>query len=96
MNLDPWLGGAQHQHPQGRARERSATDNEGVAPHASDAAAELDRWVRFGGSWRVLGRSEHGVTVALCRCDGGEEVDRITSGDPGLLELLAGRDASGD
>jgi hypothetical protein len=34
------------------------------------------------------------VTVGLYRCDGGEELDRITSRDPRLLEFLACRDSS--
>jgi hypothetical protein len=36
------------------------------------------------------------VTVALLRCDGGEEVDRLGSGEPEWLEHLAGRDGSED
>ena len=36
------------------------------------------------------------VTVALCRCDGGEEVDRFSSDDPELLSYLAGRASSDD
>jgi hypothetical protein len=30
------------------------------------------------------------VTIALMRCDGGEEVDRFTSEDPRLLAFVAG------
>lgn len=31
------------------------------------------------------------VTIALLRCDGGEEVDRFTSTDPVLLRFVAAR-----
>jgi hypothetical protein len=41
-------------------------------------------------------RSSTQVTVALCRCDGGEEVGRLVSGDPDLLALLSGRTSSED
>jgi hypothetical protein len=34
------------------------------------------------------------VTVALLRCDAGEEVERLTSGDPAWLAYLAGRDGT--
>jgi hypothetical protein len=44
--------------------------------------------------WRVIDRRRDTVTVALYRCDGGEEVDRISSADPHLLRLLAGRTSS--
>jgi hypothetical protein len=30
------------------------------------------------------------VTVALLRCDGGEEVDRFTSDDPRLIAFVGG------
>jgi hypothetical protein len=30
------------------------------------------------------------VTIALMRCDGGEEVDRFTSADPRLLAFVDG------
>jgi hypothetical protein len=34
------------------------------------------------------------VTVALLRCDGGEEVDRFTSDDPRLLDYIGERFSS--
>jgi hypothetical protein len=40
----------------------------------------LRRWEDAGGTWRVLhGRAEpgDGPLVSLCRCDGGEEVERV-------------------
>jgi hypothetical protein len=47
-----------------------------------DRVAELERWQDSGATWQVVGRSAHGVTIALLRCDGGEEVDRFTTDDP--------------
>ena len=34
------------------------------------------------------------MTVGLYQCDGGEEVDRISSADPGLLAYLKDRKGS--
>lgn len=48
----------------------------------------LRRWEDAGGVWRVAMVGARGATVVLCRCDGGEEVDRFTSGDPRLLAML--------
>ena len=31
------------------------------------------------------------MTIALLRCDGGEEIDRFTSDDPRLLEFIGDR-----
>jgi hypothetical protein len=53
-----------------------------------DYVAELIRWVDSGASWRVVARTRSGVTVALLRCDGGEEADRFTSDDPRLLAFV--------
>ena len=54
----------------------------------------LERWQSFGATWRVVARAEGSVTVSLCRCDGGEEVQRLTSTNPELLGWLAGRTSS--
>lgn len=51
----------------------------------------LERWQTFGATWRVVSRAEGSVTLSLCRCDGGEEVQRLTSTNPELLEWLGGR-----
>jgi hypothetical protein len=56
--------------------------------------AQLRRWEDSGAVWRVLTRSTRRVTVGLFTCDGGEEVARLTSDDPGLLRFVAGRDRS--
>jgi hypothetical protein len=59
-----------------------------------DAVATLQRWEDCGGVWRVLDRRPNLVTVGMYRCDGGEEMGRVSSSDPTLLDFLAGRDAS--
>lgn len=56
-----------------------------------DPVAVLQRWADAGAVWRVVHRGERAVIVALYQCDGGEEVDRIRSTDPRLLQYLAGR-----
>lgn len=65
---------------------------------AESDLARLRRWEDAGGTWQVVGRRVREVTVSLRRCDGGEEVERLVSGDPSLLarfpatvEYLSGR-----
>lgn len=53
-----------------------------------DYVAELIRWQDAGATWDVVAQTSHGVTIALMRCDGGEEVDRFTSDDARLLEFV--------
>ena len=60
----------------------------------SDRVAELQRWEDAGAVWSILARREDRVTVALLRCDGGEEVDRFTSADPRLLDYIDERFSS--
>jgi hypothetical protein len=55
---------------------------------------QLRRWETAGGVWRVLGEEHRAVTVALYRCDGGEEADRFVSDDPRVSQFLAGRTSS--
>ncbi|MCI4676704.1 hypothetical protein [Candidatus Mycolicibacterium alkanivorans] len=59
-----------------------------------DPIAVLQRWQDAGARWAVITRHAGSVTVGLYRCDGGEEVDRLTSSDPKLLDFLADRDSS--
>jgi hypothetical protein len=56
-----------------------------------DRAAELQRWQDSGAVWQVRARSGGSVTIALLRCDGGEEVDRFSSDDPRLLAFIGNR-----
>ena len=59
-----------------------------------DRVAELRRWEDSGAVWQVISRRGGTVTVALLRCDGGEEVDRFTSADPLLLGFIGERSDS--
>jgi hypothetical protein len=61
-----------------------------------DRTAELQRWQDSGAVWEVIARSEHGITVGLLRCDGGEEVDRFTSDDPRLAAFIGDRWSSAE
>ena len=58
--------------------------------------AELQRWADSGGMWQVISRTPGRVTIALLRCDAGEEVDRFTSEDPRLLDFLGDRTGNTD
>jgi hypothetical protein len=60
----------------------------------SDRVAELQRWEDSGAVWSIVSRKQDRVTVALLRCDGGEEVDRFTSADPRLLDFIGERFSS--
>ncbi len=55
-----------------------------------DRVAELIRWQDAGAAWEVVARTRHGITIALLRCDGGEEVERFTSDDPRLIAFVDG------
>ena len=63
---------------------------------SEDPIAVLSRWEAAGALWRVVARDADAVTIALCQCDGGEEVGRLTSTDPRLDGYLAGRTRSDD
>jgi len=56
-----------------------------------DPVAVLRRWEAAGAPWRVLGQDGGRLTIGLFSCDGGEEMSRLTSGDPGLVAYVAGR-----
>ncbi len=51
----------------------------------------ITRWELFGGTWRVVARMGDQVTMSLCRCDGGEEQQRLTSADPAFINWLDGK-----
>jgi hypothetical protein len=59
-----------------------------------DFVAELCRWEDSGAGWQIVARTKSRVTIALMRCDGGEEVDRFTSDDPKVLEFVTARQRS--
>ncbi len=54
----------------------------------------LLRWENAGGTWQVLARRSGTLTVALCRCDGGEEVGRLVSDDDDLRAHVGDRERS--
>jgi hypothetical protein len=65
---------------------------EGLSSPGSESVVErLERWQEFGGVWRVLARTPDRVTISFCRCDDGEEVDRVTFRAPQLLHWLGDR-----
>jgi hypothetical protein len=61
---------------------------------SDDPVATLQRWEDAGAHWAVIDRHADSVTVGLYRCDGGEEVDRLTSTDPKLLDFARKRESS--
>ncbi len=66
------------------------------APERTSALRRLLRWEAAGGTWVVTTLTASQASVALCTCDGGEQVEAVTSSDPELLAFLAAREASGD
>ncbi|MDA3635287.1 MULTISPECIES: hypothetical protein [Rhodococcus] len=56
----------------------------------------LSRWSDSGATWRVLRRTPTSIMISLRRCDGGEEVERLTSSDPHLLAWIGDRVSSED
>jgi len=56
----------------------------------------LRRWEDAGGTWRVVGRRAGAVTIALCRCDGGEEVDRFSTSERAVCGHVGDRETSED
>ena len=61
-----------------------------------DPVVVLQRWEDAGAHWAVIARRAGSITVGLYRCDGGEEVDRITSADPRLAAFIAGCESNRD
>ena len=59
-----------------------------------DPLTVLERWLDYGGRYRVLELSSAGAVVVLCSCHG-EAVDRLESADPALVEHLRERDGEG-
>jgi hypothetical protein len=59
-----------------------------------DPVQILRRWESTGAVWRVLSRGATSATISLCRCDGGEEQQRIISAEPALLAFLGERTSS--
>lgn len=49
-----------------------------------DPIARLERWTAHGGTCRLVELGPDQAQVVLCRCDGGEEVERFTTADPAV------------
>jgi hypothetical protein len=63
-----------------------------LARELERATAEaLRRWERSGAAWRVAARSSFALTVVRLTSDGGQEVQRLTPVDPGLLAFVGDR-----
>ena len=56
----------------------------------------LRRWEGAGGGWQVLTRGPDWVEVALLSCTLGEEMDRLRSSDPDVLEYVHAADTGAD
>ena len=62
----------------------------------TDVLAQLRRWEDAGGQWHATLRADGSAVVALERCDLGETVETITSGDPEVVAALKLRGSSTD
>lgn len=51
----------------------------------SESIARLERWAAHGGTCRVVELGAGRREIVLCRCDGGEEVERFTTADPAVV-----------
>ncbi|MUL79214.1 hypothetical protein [Mycolicibacterium sp. CBMA 226] len=63
---------------------------------SDDPVAVLRRWELAGGVWRIIRRRAPDLTIGLFRCDGGERVDVIRSGDAALLAFVGDRESNAD
>lgn len=48
------------------------------------------RWASSGGTVQVLSTRGEELTISLCRCDGGEEADRLVTSDPEVAAYVDG------
>jgi hypothetical protein len=48
----------------------------------------LERWERWGGTWRLEQLLEPGAVVMLCTCDG-QPVEQLRSTDPAFAARVA-------
>jgi hypothetical protein len=52
---------------------------------------ELRRWEDFGGTWKLVARRGGLRVLSLLRCDGGEEVHRLSSVESDLRDYVDSR-----
>lgn len=57
----------------------------------SGAIARLERWVAHGGTCQLVELGAE-ADVVLCRCDGGEEVERFRTSDPAVIDWVRQQD----
>jgi hypothetical protein len=67
---------------------------EEAASTSTPAVEVLRRWERGGAVWRLLSRTAGSAEISLMTCTGDQEVDRLVSSDPELLEFLGDRTRS--
>lgn len=53
--------------------------------------ARLLRWEDSGGGWRVAAVGNGSLTLSLVTCDGGEEMEVLTSTEPAVLDHVGER-----
>jgi hypothetical protein len=65
-----------------------------VGAEADAPLAVLLRWEGSGGVWRVVRHDPSGLEIVLLTCSANEEMGRILSADPELLEHVGSRTSS--
>ncbi|TYL50094.1 hypothetical protein FXB39_10565 [Nocardioides sp. BGMRC 2183] len=53
--------------------------------------AAVERWETAGGTWQLSPTGPDSADVVLCRCDGGEEVERLHCSEAITLAVLRAR-----
>lgn len=77
----------------GAAAVAAGTTSDG-GPRSSPGVEKLKRWEDGGAIWQVLFRSGTTVAVSLMTCTANEEVDRLVTDDPAVLEFIGDRRSS--
>lgn len=62
----------------------------GPTPSRNEDAVRLARWLDAGGTCTLVSRTASSVSVALCTCDGGEEMERLDTSDPEVVAQFSG------
>jgi hypothetical protein len=57
----------------------------------SEDLDRLRRWEDSGAAWRIVVATGDAVEISLLTCDAGEEMDRIRSSEPDLLDHVRTR-----